>query len=74
MWPSRGLPHGTMALVVCSKFMDFVGFEPWTSPIVQSLGKSALLMRRTVFLNKHMYLNLFKLKLLYFWRGGRAGA
>jgi hypothetical protein len=31
--------HGTIGLLV-QNFMYSMGFEPWTSPIVQSLGKS----------------------------------
>ena len=72
--PSHGLPRGTLLLVVGLKFMESVGIEPRTSPLIQTFAKSALPTCHTVFLVIYMVWYIFKFGLCTVGAGVRVGA
>jgi hypothetical protein len=69
-WPSRGLPRGTLLLVVGLKVMESVGIEPQTSPPYKYFANLALPMQHHSSSYYVMVLKLLKFELMYGWREG----
>jgi hypothetical protein len=70
MWPSHGLPRGTMAMVVWLKYNGVHGDRtPDLLPLSKALTKSDQPTCHAMVLNNHMFKYIFKFEWFTFRRG-----